>query len=254
MNIPGATDPSQPVVPPAAQPSPLPPVAQPDEVQPIKTAPAGTPVGEKKTWIERYGSFAAAVCSLFVAGTSLWVAISALKVSTKQQQHDTAHKELLIKPFLFSRADELSMAAAIVNSGLGPADIKRVAIAFDNSCYDSRGLDETKWREQISDARPKLDRFLYNDSAAALRAANQSLLSYVGLPYPGELIPVGGSVSIAALRTPAQPIPIPTPEHTKASKIFSEKLLQTTILIEYCSMTGRSCHNLRYGTVPCEKK
>lgn len=244
---------STPVVPPnAAQPTGPLPLVPPAEEKPA--VPADKQAGEQKTWIERYGSFAAAVCSLFVAGTSLWVAISALNVSTKQQLNDTAHKELMIRPFLFSRADELSMGAAIVNSGLGPAAIRRVAIAFDKSCYDSRGLDETKWREQLSDARPKLKDYLYQTSAPPIQALNPGVVPYTALPYPGELIPVGGSVTVAALRSPIPPTAIPTPEHVRASEAFADKLLKLNIFIEYCSMTGMTCLPLRYGEVPCEKK
>jgi hypothetical protein len=207
-----------------------------------------------KTWIEKYGQLITAVSTALIAALSFGVAVVSLNVSTAQQQEDTAHKELLIRPFLLLPDDRLSLQLNLVNSGLGPAKIWHVALSFPpDVCIDSSRMTAEKWSAAIEQAGEQLISFMYGPFLDAIKKANPYAQPNVELINLDELIPGNAhGKTLIGIKAPTGLV-VPDEARQEHAALFKQNLNKFNIVVDYCSMTNKFCSRVSRGQVSCSR-
>lgn len=198
------------------------------------------------------GQLVIAICAVVIAAISLTVAIVSLRATATQQSADLEHQELLITPNLFARVDDAALGLALVNSGLGPARIKRISVQVGDHCYNSSHMKPGAWDEKATEIRSEIVSAIYSNLMADIRERNDTSAGDANLVSIGELIPQQGGVLLLTLRGDAQasrPTDLNSIQGVRAR--FRENMKQLKLEIAYCSMTGLSCFVLSEGKPNC---
>ena len=158
-------------------------------------------------------------------------------------------QELLISPNLFMRISDDGLKLVLLNSGLGPARITRIAVAIGDDCIDSAVKKPSDWdreadriRNEIKDAAES--KLMENIRKSGSAFSNASLVSI------GELIPMGGGVPLVELRVNLPPdasLIVPVIQQ------FRKNIDQVQFEIGYESLTGIPKPAVNRGQPKCKK-
>jgi hypothetical protein len=220
----------------------------PDVPAPGKKDFEKTLIERKKTRIE-LGQLVTAVCSVFIAGISLWLAMSSLRSARDQQKEDLERQELLISPNLFMRISDDGLKLVLLNSGLGPARITRIAVAIGDDCIDSAVKKPSDWDREADRIRNEIKDAAESNLMENIRKSG-SAFSNASLVSIGELIPMGGGVPLVELRVNLPPdasLIVPVIQQ------FRKNIDQVQFEIGYESLTGIPKPAVNRGQPKCKK-
>ena len=180
---------------------------------------------------------------------STLIAVMALSLTIYSMYLDRSYKELSIKPVLFQETEADDFHVAMLNNGVGPAQIKRIATKFSDGCTmfdDSNGRSMKVFEDTTLDianyfADPLnelVQRSVWEPTSPQL---------YTRALTPGEIMVPREKVILFGLQ-PKQLEAVnqkfetlDTDLKNRIVRRFLERAHAMPYYVEYCSLTGDYC-------------
>jgi hypothetical protein len=178
---------------------------------------------------------------------STLIGLMALGLTIYNAHLDRSYRELTIKPSLYLDVNSHDFQVGILNNGLGPAEIKRIASRFGDTCkiFDIASIDTVnidKAAHELGDwfADP-LDRLVQSIWEPTTRKIEVTLLT------PEQIIAPQEKVILFRLQQRQLEAAIKKQESLDVSEAngivsrFFERAREMPYYVEYCSLTGSFC-------------
>jgi hypothetical protein len=189
------------------------------------------------------------IASTLIAIASTLIASAALGLAIYSAHLDRQYKELSIKPRLQLDADSDDFHVAVVNVGLGPAAIKRIAAKFGDNCTffnEAPGLDDRRFLEIMRNVGDwfldPLDQLVQRSIwEPTTRRVHSRLLLPTQVLAPGEnfIMFKLEQKQLEAARKKGETLD--SNAFNKIVERFLERAQTLPFYAEYCSLTGEFC-------------
>lgn len=201
---------------------------------------------EDKTWFEGHWQMITAICTLAIAIMGATVGFLSFWYTVDQQRVDNVYKELAVRPKLLIIHRFTEYQTTIANYGLGPAEIKRVALRFQDFCIDSAEMDPIQWAAAASVTERKYVNFIFEPLLENLRRRNPTSYGDGVLLSPGHVLQAGAGAKLVGWHVlNDSESKLGTNEDSEvATSIYATQISALQIQLEYCSLTGRFCSKL----------
>jgi hypothetical protein len=182
---------------------------------------------------------------------SVAIALMALLLTFYTADLDRRYRELSIKPALYEEIDSGQFRVAVVNNGIGPAVITRVATKFGRECnfstFDPRGSGDEQYVDTLLHAisdyfGDPLDQLVQR---SVWEPTDRKIYSWIITPK--EMISPGGSINLFQLQPEQLDLALKKLETLKTNDAnditarFIKRAHTIPYYVEYCSLSGDYC-------------
>jgi hypothetical protein len=194
---------------------------------------------------------------------STLIASAALGLAIYSAYLDRQYKELSIKPHLQAEIESEDYHVAVINVGLGPAQIKRIATKFGDNCTvlneGPDGFDDRLFLETMRNVGDwfldPLDQLVQRSIwEPTVRQVHSRPLAPTQVLAPGEKIimfKLGQKQLEAALQKQET---LDSDTFNRIVERFLERARTMPYYVEYCSLTGKFCHGAEKIKKVCPQK
>lgn len=199
--------------------------------------------------------------TLYTSVASILIALMAFFLTIYNATLDRQYKELSIRPFLHLHVETSDFHVGFVNAGLGPAEIKLVAMRFDpNKCvylFERPQLptdNPTKLGEKLVDVLKPIDDYFADPLAQVVAPVSvwdppKTPKLYTRTLTPGQIIPAGQEENIFELQKETLEVvqaklqTLNATEQNNIARRFVARARSIPYYLDFCSLTGEYCVN-----------
>lgn len=206
--------------------------------------------------VSKHSALIVAISSLFVAGLSLYFTIEA-------QRGERSYKELLLKPNLQLEAETSDYSIKLVNSGLGPAEIKDAFYYLGGECITLIGADRQLNQKNYFTIIQRINAgFVDQMRALPWRSEFKGQpVTHGAIPVQSAVIRVGAALVIFQIdpaflhEFSSELTKLGVPIRREFDNNFITNAIQLPYRVKYCSMSGKYCEVSGGGdeqAIPCK--
>jgi hypothetical protein len=199
--------------------------------------------------------------SLYTSVASVAIALMALLLTVYSAWLDRQYKELSIRPFLHLHVETSDFHVGFLNAGLGPAEIKLVAMKFNPpQCvflFQRQQLpadDPTQLGGKLVDLLKPIDAYFADPLAQLVVPVSvwdppKTPKLYTRTLTPGQIIPAGQEENIFELQKETLEVvqqklqTLKSDEYNSILRRFVARARAIPYYLNFCSLTGDYCVN-----------
>lgn len=188
--------------------------------------------------------------ALITSWASIIIALAALGLTIYSGYIDQKYKELAIRPSLHREVETTDFHFAIVNLGVGPAQIRQIATKFHGQSCTYLNGGETIKESALQEVMTEIANYFADPLNQLVQASiwePKAPKLYVRTLTPDQVVAAGARIVLFSLQEEQLSIVnknmqnLSGDRYTAITRRFDQRAFSMPLYIEYCSMTGNYC-------------